>query len=155
MKKNLFIRIVSVSLILCAAFLFTTCEPVDPNPDPNPDGPIIVGPIGTLEVEFRIPHSFLPANRVLRADLSLAVDAEHLYQGNLSHVANVYNNQLIYQFKLAPGNYYYKAGVICLAGGDSCSAAGFPGGLNGMKWAIGTVTISENETVHVVPQFTQ
>ncbi len=155
MKKNLFIKITSVSLAFFVMMLFAACDPVDPDPNNNNNPDIEIKPTGTLEVEFRIPKSFLPPNRVLRADLSLAIDAEHLYQGNLSHVANVYNTKLVYQFKLEPGNYYYKAGVICIAKGDSCSAAGFPGGENGMKWAIGTVAIYENQIVHVVPQFTQ
>ena len=144
------------SLIAAGSIFFSLgCEPVDPDPGGNGNGGGTIKPTGTLEVEFRVPTSFLPPNRVFRADLSIAVDAENMYKGNFIHVANVYNSKLLYQFKLEPGNYYYKAGIICVAGGDSCSAAGFPGGENGMKWAIGTATIYENQTAHVVPQFTQ
>lgn len=154
MKRKIFSRLIVISLTSVFLF-FGACEPDDPNPDPGGGVDPVIVPTGTLEVEFRVPSSFLPPNRVFRADLSLAVDAEHLYQGNFKHVANVYNSKLIYQFKLEPGFYYFKAGVICVAFGDSCSAAGFPGGQNGMKWAIGTATIYEGETAHVVPQFTQ
>lgn len=154
MKKTLIKIFTLLPLITFLLLLGVACEPVEPGPGDNPGNfePKITG---TLEVEFRVPGSFLGPNRVLRADLSLAVDAEHLYKGDLLHVANVYNSKLIYQFKLEPGNYYYKAGIICVAGGDSCSAAGFPGGLHGTKWAIGAVNISENQVTHVVPQFTQ
>ena len=154
MNSSTFKRLVLAQIAATIFLLFAGCEPVDPGPGTGP-GTGEVKETGTLEVEFRVPSSFLPPNRVLRADLSLAVDAEHLYQGNLSHVANVYNSKLIYQFKLEPGNYYYKAGIICVAEGDSCSAAGFPGGKYGMKWAIGTATVYANQTVLVVPQFTK
>ena len=154
MKRKLISGILAVSVASVLLFM-SACEPDEPTPGPG-DGVDPVGvPTGTLEVEFRVPTSFLPPNRVFRADLSLAPDAESLYQGNFAHVANVYNSKLIYQFKLEPGFYYFKAGIICIANGDSCSAAGFPGGQNGMKWAIGTATIIEGETAHVVPQFTQ
>ena len=154
MKRKLISRILAVSVASVLLFV-SACEPDVPDPGPGGgDDPVVV-PTGTLEVEFRVPTSFLPPNRVFRADLSIAKDAESLYQGNFSHVANVYNSKLVYQFKLEPGYYYFKAGIICIAFGDSCSAAGFPGGQNGMKWAIGTATIYEGETVHVVPQFTQ
>lgn len=155
-KKNLkfFSRILLASIAMLL-FSLVACEPDDPNPGGGDGNDPVIKPTGTLEVEFRVPTGWLPPNRVFRADLSLAVNAERLYQGNFLHVANVYNSKLIYTFKLEPGNYYFKAGIICVAQGDSCSAAGFPGGQNGMKWAIGTATIYENETAHVVPQFTQ
>ena len=151
MKSALLKRIASLLLtVIVLIFVAAGCDPsgIDPIVDPGNSG--VVKPTGTLEVEFRVPGSFLPPNRVLRADLSLAIDAENLYKGNLSHVENVYNSKLIYQFKLEPGNYYYKAGIICIAEGDSCSAAGFPGGKFGMKWAIGNFTI-KNRRVTGMP----
>jgi hypothetical protein len=106
-------------------------------------------------VEFKVPYSFtLPPNKVLRADLSIAKDAGELYKGRFLHVANVYNSKVKYQFDLEPGTYYYQAGIICVAQGDSCSAANFPGGQFGMKWAVGTGVVKANETTTVVPQFT-
>jgi len=154
MKKKLMIKLGGTILTAILLLLSIACDPVDPDPgNGGPDG--VVKPTGTLEIEFRVPGSFLPPNRVLRADLSLAVDAGNLYKGDFFHVANVYNNKLIYQFKLEPGNYYYKAGIICIAGGDSCSAAGFPGGQYGTKWALGSVNVYENQIARVVPQFTQ
>ena len=154
MKRKTFKEILFLPLALIL-ILITACDPVDPDPGGGTGIDPVITPTGTLEVEFRIPGSWLPPNRVFRADLSLAFDAESLYQGNFMNVANVYNSKLIYQFKLEPGFYYYKAGIICVAQGDSCSAAGFPGGQNGMKWAIGTAAVYENEIAHVVPQFTQ
>ena len=136
-------------------FLITGCNPDDGPINNGEDPNIVIKEYGTLEVEFRIPGSFLPPNRILRADLSIAKSAELLYQGRFCYVANVYNSTLTYKIKLEPGQYYYQAGIICIAEGDSCSAAGFPGGEYGMKWAIGKATVKTNESIHVVPQFTQ
>ncbi len=142
--------------LLTLLLLLASCEK-DPNGNNNNNnnnnGTVPI--TGTLEVEFRVPGSFLPPNRVLRADLSIAKDAENLYKGLFYHVENVYNSKLIYQVSLTPGNYYYQAGIICVAQGDSCSAAGFPGGQFGMKWSVGTALIKANQTTRVVPQFTQ
>lgn len=149
-------RWMRITMILGAILAGITACDGDPNNNNNNPNPDLVDPTtGTLEVEFRIPGSWLPPNRVLRADLSIARDAEHLYKGHFLHVENVYNSKLKYQVDLPPGNYYYQAGIICIAEGDSCSAAGFPGGQFGMKWAIGTALIQLNETTTVVPQFTQ
>ena len=120
-------KILISNLVILALLFASACEPIEPDPGNN-NGNVTIKPTGTLEVEFRVPGSFLPPNRVFRADLSIAENAEELYKGNFLHVANVYNSKLIYQFKLEPGNYYYKAGIICVAQGDSCSAAGYPGG---------------------------
>ena len=153
MMKRKILRIVAF-IQFAGLIILLGCDPVDPTPgNGNPN--LEIKPTGTLEIEFRVPSSYLPPNRVFRADLSLALDAERLYQGHFHHVANVYNSKLVDQFKLEPGNYYFKAGIICVAGGDSCSAAGFPGGQFGMKWAIGTATVHKDETIKVVPQFTQ
>jgi hypothetical protein len=139
--------------ILAGLLLLISCEPKPIDPvDPD----IIIKPkiSGTMEVEFRVPGSFLGPNRVLRADLSIAKDATSLYMGRFLQMANVYNSKLVYQFDLAPGVYYYQAGIICVAEGDSCSAASFPGGKFGMKWAIGTAEIKQDKTTRVIPQFT-
>jgi hypothetical protein len=139
--------------ILAGLLLLIACEPTPVVPvDPIDVTPKIVG---TLEIEFRVPGSFLPPSRVLRADLSIAKDAESLYKGKFLQMANVYNSKLVYQFELSPGQYYYQAGIICIADGDSCSAASFPGGKFGMKWAIGTAVVKQDEITHVVPQFTR
>lgn len=127
----------------------TPVDPIDPIDNTKPKI------VGTLEIEFRVPGSFLPPTRVLRADLSIAKDAESLYKGKFLQTANVYNSKLVYQFDLAPGMYYYQAGIICVAEGDSCSAAGFPGGKFGMKWAIGSAEVKQDKTTRIVPQFTR
>jgi hypothetical protein len=140
--------------ILAAIFFLISCDktPVDPIDPTDNTTPKISG---ILEIEFRVPGSFLPPSRVLRAELSIAKDAESLYKGHFLQMANVYNSKLQYQFNLTPGSYYYQAGIICIAGGDSCSAAGFPGGKSGMKWAVGTAEVKQDQTIHVVPQFTR
>lgn len=147
MKKQAIICIISGLFLLVAC----TKTPVDPVTPPDPYTPAISG---VLEVEFRMPGTFLPPHRVLRADLSLAKDANSLYKGHFLQTANVYNGKLVYQFVLAPGVYYYQAGIICIAEGDSCSANNFPGGKYGMKWAIGTAEVKQNKTIRVIPQFT-
>lgn len=148
-------RILHLITAIAALTLLAGCEPEDPNGGGG-TGPIgEVKEYGTLEVEFRIPGSWLPPNRVLRADLSIAVSAEELYKGNFVYVANVYNSVLVYKINLEPGQYYYQAGIICVAEGDSCSAANFPGGKFGTKWAIGRANVLKDESTHVVPQFTQ
>ncbi len=145
---------INLLFILLAIISIVACDPeVIPDPGGGPD--IVAQDYGTLEVEFRIPSSYLPPNRVLRADLSIAKSAEELYRGDFYYVANVYNSTLVYKLRLEPGNYYYQAGIVCVAQGDSCSAAGFPGGYMGMKWAIGRAYVQKDEIIHVVPQFTQ
>jgi hypothetical protein len=140
--------------ILAGLLFLIACEtpPIDPV-DPNDNTVTKIS--GTLEIEFRVPGSFLPPSRILRADLSVAKDAASLYKGRFLQMANVYNSKLVYTFDLPPGVYYYQAGIICIAEGDSCSAANFPGGKFGMKWAIGTAEVKQDKTTHVVPQFTQ
>jgi hypothetical protein len=147
-------KIRSAIWILAGLLMLISCEPSTPVDPVDPD--IIIKPkiSGTLEVEFRVPGSFLGPSRVLRADLSIAKDATSLYMGRFLQMANVYNSKLVYQFDLAPGVYYYQAGIICVAEGDSCSAASFPGGKFGMKWAIGTAEIKQDKTTRVIPQFT-
>jgi hypothetical protein len=146
-------KISSIWLLTGLLFLIA-CDttPIDPV---DPIDVYVPKIVGTLEVEFRVPSSFLGFNRVLRADLSIAKDAESLYKGHFLQMANVYNSKLVYQFDLAPGVYYYQAGIICVAEGDSCSAASFPGGKFGMKWAIGTAEVKQDKIIHVVPQFTR
>ena len=145
---------ISILSVIAGLLFLAACDkpPVDPvNPDDNFTPKIS----GTLEVEFRVPGSFLPPTRVLRADLSIAKDAESLYKGHYLQMANVYNGKLVYKFTLPPGTYYYQAGIICIAEGDSCSAASFPGGKFGMKWAVGTAEVKQDKITHVVPQFTR
>jgi hypothetical protein len=139
--------------ILAVLVFLISCDKTPIIPGGGTDIPV-AKIVGTLEIEFRVPGSFLGPSRVLRADLSIAKDAESLYKGHFLEMANVYNSKLMYQFDLAPGVYYYQAGIICVAEGDSCSAASFPGGKFGMKWAIGTVEVKQDATVHVIPQFT-
>ncbi len=151
-RKNTFQLFTTLFLLLA---VLVACDPEDGTGGTGTGPDIEAKEYGTLEVEFRVPGSFLPPNRVLRADLSLAKTAELLYQGQFCYVANVYNSTLYYKIKLEPGFYYYQAGIVCVAEGDSCSAAGFPGGKYGMKWAIGKAQVKPNESIHVVPQFTK
>lgn len=144
----------SIFWILAGMLFLASCENTPIVPIDNGEDPVAKIQ-GTLEVEFRVPGSFLPPSRVLRAELSVAKDAESLYKGRFLQMANVYNSKLVYQFNLAPGVYYYQAGIICVAQGDSCSAASFPGGMFGMKWAIGTAEVKQDKTTRVIPQFTR
>ena len=75
--------------ILAGLLFLISCDntPVVP-PDPTTTSKIV----GTLEIEFRVPGSFLPPSRVLRADLSIAKNAEALYKGRFLQTANVYTS---------------------------------------------------------------
>lgn len=143
-------------LLVTGLLLLGGCDPTD-NPHGGGVDPIDIKPkaTGTLEIDFKVPYSYsLPPNKVLRADLSIAKGAEELYKGRFMRVANVYNNKAKYTFELEPGTYYYQAGIVCIAEGDSCSASNFPGGQWGMKWSIGVGVVTANNTTTVVPQFT-
>jgi len=140
--------------LFAGLFFLGSCDSTSVPSDDSDNDSTATQQIGYLEIEFRVPSTILPPYRVLRADLSIAKDAGSLYKGDFLQMANVYNSQSTYTFNLAPGTYYYQAGIVCLASNDSCTAANFPGHY-GLKWAIGTAQVKLKETTHIVPQFTK
>ncbi|MCX6226971.1 MAG: hypothetical protein NTV01_19850 [Bacteroidia bacterium] len=101
--------------------------------------------IGTVEFDFPLPERIAPASGIRRIDLSLATTAYDLYRGDFLISANVSDRERTYRFKLAPGNYYFQAGITCSCLGDTCLWDGFPGGRFGTKWAMDKITIVKGE----------
>ena len=110
-------------------------------------------PQGTLRVLFKKSHVWLPEDKMVRTDLHIARDGTEIYKGNYLYSANVNDYQESYDFHLPTGTYYYEAGIACICGGDTCSAAGFPGNQFGGKHTMGKFTIYEDEITTVTPTF--
>ena len=108
---------------------------------------------GTLLVEFKITHPWLSPEKIIRISLNVAKTGGDIYKGNYLQSANVRNTQELYLFYLTPGSYYYEAGIACICGGDTCSAAGFPGNQWGTKHTMGTFIIKANEITTIIPTF--
>jgi len=108
---------------------------------------------GTLRVWFKLSHPWIPIDRIVRTDLHVAADGVEIYKGNYLQSANVTDFQEDYFFYLAPGTYYYEAGIACICEGDSCSAGGFPGNKFGGKHTMGRFTIKADEQTTIIPTF--
>lgn len=83
--------------------------------------------VGIAQITFNYYITYLPKDRVKRADLSIAYSADSVYKGQFFDSANVSDSISIYNFELPPGIYYYRASVVCLCDDDSCKIAGFQG----------------------------
>ena len=108
---------------------------------------------GVLEVLFKFPYVPLPANKIHRVDLSLALSADSLYKGLFISSANVSDGKDLYRFVLTPGSYYYQAAITCSCQADSCLWGGFPGGQWGKRWAIDKVDVILGEVIRESPSF--
>lgn len=136
-------------LITLMAVVLLQC---DGNTRPGEDEVPVVT-TGVLEVDFQIPYTQLPANRIHRIDLSLARTADSLYRRLYVSSANVMDSKSIYRFVLTPGTYYYQAGITCSCLADSCLWGGFPGGRYGVRWAIDRVEVKLGEVLRESPSF--
>ena len=103
---------------------------------------------GTVQLDFPIADRNLPQRCIKRIDLSIAYTADSLYRNEYITVANVSSYQKLYEFSLEPGDYYYKAGKVCLCGGDTCLWGGYPGGQNGTIWTMAKFVIHTGETTY-------
>ncbi len=135
-------------ILLLVAFSFTQCTLI-----PGTEEVIPKVTTGVLEVDFKLPPTSLPATKIHRIDLSLARSADSLYRGMFISSANVFDDKSLYRFVLAPGTYYYQAGVTCSCLGDSCLWGGFPGGRYGVRWAIDRVEVKLGEVIRESPSF--
>lgn len=109
--------------ILSIACLFLSCDQWWSGPD---DKPVTDDKnIGILDMAFVCRVSGIPTSRVKKVQLSLAYTADYLYEGNFFIQANVSDAVTHYRFDLPPGDYFYYARVVCIAGGDSCQYLGF------------------------------
>ncbi|MCD6347980.1 MAG: hypothetical protein J7L96_11225 [Bacteroidales bacterium] len=102
--------------------------------------------VGILEIEFVIPDYQIPKNKIHLVDLSISTNAENAYKGIFTAKANVSDQQIIYQFKLTEGFYYYQAVITCSCKGDTCLNGGFPGGQYGFKYDIDKVLVEGGKT---------
>jgi len=110
-------------------------------------------PMGTIEIEFKIPDGPLKEGCLKRAELVIAVEADSLYQGKYIVSFNVSDEQTVYTVRLKPGSYHYMAGIICLCETNACSGGGFSGGQYGLKYTADKFYITANEVTHVTPIF--
>ena len=139
------------SLLCLLAVIMVSCEKDPFNGGGQDDLEAL--PVGTLKVEFKITHVWLPVDRIVRKGLHVAKDGMEIYRGNYLQSANLTDFQELYFFYLSPGTYYYEASVSCICGGDSCSAGGFPGNQFGSKHTMGKFTIYEDKVTTVIPTF--
>ena len=135
-------------IFLLMASSFTQCTLV-----PGTDEVIPKVTTGVLEVDFKLPPTFLPATKIHRIDLSIARSADSLYRGMFISSANVFDDKSLYRFVLNPGIYYYQAGVTCSCLGDSCLWGGFPGGRFGVRWAMDRVEVKLGQVIRESPSF--
>ena len=108
---------------------------------------------GVLEIDFKLPPIPLPDKGIHRIDLSLARNADSLYRNLFIASANVTDSKNLYRFILAPGTYYYRAGITCSCLSDSCLWGGFPGGRFGQRWAIDRVEVTLGGVTRESPSF--
>ncbi len=142
-------RTVKYLLLTLMAVMLMQCNGLVPGPD-DVEPKVTTG---VLEIDFKLPPTSLPANRIHRIELSVARSADSLYRGIFISSANVFDDKSLYRFALTPGTYYYKAGVTCSCLGDSCLWGGFPGGRYGVRWAADKVEIKLGEVLRQSPTF--
>jgi len=118
-----------------------TETPDDPNIGPEDKN------IGTVEFDFLLTAVHAPVSGIHRLDLSMAHTAYDIYRGDFLISANVSDQVRVYTFKLAPGDYYFQAGIGCSCLGDTCLWDGYPGGRFGSKWVMDRITIVKGETL--------
>ncbi|MFH0760749.1 MAG: hypothetical protein V2A67_04535 [Bacteroidota bacterium] len=145
MKTFTRLFLLAISLAVIPACNLT--GPDNPEPDPSE-----LAPIGTLDMAFVYRVQGIPALRMKKVDLCLALTADDLYRGIFFTCANVSEAITHYQFRLPPGVYYYYASIICLCEGDSCKYSGFPG-QNGLQVAGGKVEVFDDEITRYTTQF--
>lgn len=146
MNSKIKYLVISLMLIVIGC---DTEPPADPGGISNdPDS-------GTVEFDFQIPAGTAPASGIHRIDLSLASTSYDLYRGDFLISANVSDRERTYSFRLAPGDYYYQAGITCSCLGDTCLWNGYPGGRFGTKWAMDRITIVKGEKLDKPIKFNQ
>ncbi|TSA38641.1 MAG: hypothetical protein D4R64_02355 [Porphyromonadaceae bacterium] len=137
-------------IIGLAAVLLLSCND---NPD-VPDKPPVDPTKGILEIDFKLPPIyFLPNSRIHRVELCLGYNADSIYRGLFIDCANASDVLQVYTFNLAPGVYYYEAGISCSALKDSCRWGGFPGGRFGIRYSLTRVEIKAGVKTKSSPGF--
>jgi len=108
---------------------------------------------GSLTLNFELPPSVLPENKVHRLELKLAYNVDSLYKQLFFATTNVYDSKDEYSFKLLPGEYYYQTAITCSCLSDSCLWDGYPDGRFGIKYAVNKFTINKGQTTIATPSF--
>ena len=139
---KLFILIIIATIIGCEK----------PGIEIIPDTDLELDSTGILDIHFIYNIQGIPAEKIKRADLSLAYTADSMYRGEFFRAANVSDAIQKYRFYLPPGEYYYHATLICLASGDSCNCSQF-GDQFGLRMDGGKVEVSANKLTEVSTQF--
>ena len=132
-------------LVLCLSFM--GCEK---EIDDGGSGPAIPSEtnVGRVNFNFELPVRRVPANRIHRINLSVALDAHSLYSGYFLESKNVRDLVSTYSFSLKDGEYYYQAGITCSAGGDTCLWDGFSSGQWGTKWTSGSIEVVKGQVLY-------
>ena len=136
--------------IILIAIVYTACNdtPVDP------DQPPLDMTRGILQVDFKLPPiQFLPESRIHRVELCLGYNEDSIYKSLFFDCVNTSDVVSVYTFNLAPGIYYYQAGITCSSLGDSCSWAGFPGGRYGIRYSVTRVQVTAGQKTTSSPGF--
>ena len=137
-----------IPLIFSMILFSCNDTPVDPGKPP------VDMTKGILEVDFKYPPiQFLSDSRLHRVVLCLGYNEDSIYRSLFFDCANPSDILETYTFYLAPGTYYYQAGITCSAQGDSCSWAGFPGGRYGIRYSVTRVEIKAGEKTTSSPGF--
>ena len=139
--------------LVIALILFCTllgCEDNGFGDDVGPD--IELDSMGILDINFVFNIQGIPPDLVKRSDLSLAHSADSMYRGQFFRATNVSDAITKYRFYLPPGEYYYHATIICLAGGDACKYVQF-GEQYGLRMDGGKVEVHANQNTEVTTQF--
>jgi hypothetical protein len=112
----------------------------------NPDNGTSNPAYGTVIFNFPLPDADVPERGLHRVDLSLARTLDSLERQEFCHAANVSDYKQNYTFSLVPGRYFFRAGVTCTCGGDTCLYGGFHGGPYSIWWTSGWVDVEKGKT---------
>lgn len=143
------LRIISIILIIP---FFIACEKNNSNDYTDPLDHKQKS-MGKIEIDFQTPHGPMRLGCIKRQLLVLADNIGNLSDANYIYSFNVSDEQEIYSLDLAPGSYYFLAGLICICETNSCSANSFEGGQYGKKYTHDIFYITADETTKVVPAF--
>ena len=142
MKKTIHLtKYLFLSILIVANMV--ACDPDEDIPTDNEN--TLSSVYGSISLAFPIDDIHVPERCIKRADLSISYTADSLYRKEYITVANVSNYQSLYKFTLEPGTYYYQAAKTCICARDTCLWGGYPGGQNGMLWAMSSFEIISGE----------
>ncbi len=142
----------TIYLLISFMLILAGCEPQTPD---DPGGISQDPESGSVEFNFSLPARNAPVSGIHRLDLSLAHTAYDLYRGDFFISANVSDRVPTYNFNLAPGDYYFQAGITCSCLGDTCLWDGYPGGRFGAIWKMDRITIVKGEKLVKTITFNQ